>query len=111
MALPTRFWTRNKRAIALLAWGVAAALLGAIVFGERGLLRLHQLQAEQARMEAAIETKKAANRALRRELEALRNDPAYQERLAREELGLVRPGEIVYRFPDPPPSQSPTPPP
>ncbi len=102
------FWTRHKRRIAVLAWGTLAVLLGAALFGERSLLRLQQLQDEQHRIEASIEARKRANRELRRELDALRHDPAYQERLAREELGLVRPGEIVYRFPDTPaPSRSP----
>jgi len=33
---------------------------------------------------------------LRREVEALRDDPRALERAAREELGLVKPGEIVF---------------
>ncbi len=28
-----------------------------------------------------------------------RNDPAYLERIAREERGMVRPGETVLKFP------------
>jgi hypothetical protein len=30
----------------------------------------------------------------------IRNDNAFLEKLAREELNLVRPGEVVYRFPN-----------
>ena len=33
----------------------------------------------------------------------LRNDPAYVEKLAREELGMVREGETVLKFPSQPP--------
>lgn len=36
------------------------------------------------------------NTRLRREVEALRDDPRALERAAREELGLVKPGEIVF---------------
>ena len=32
-------------------------------------------------------------------MERLRNDPAYIEKLAREEFGYVRPGETVLKFP------------
>jgi cell division protein FtsB len=34
-------------------------------------------------------------------VERLRNDPAYVEKLAREELGYVRPDETVLKFPTP----------
>jgi len=37
----------------------------------------------------------------RSELHQLRHDDRYLERLAREQLGFVHPGEVVYRFPDP----------
>jgi cell division protein FtsB len=43
---------------------------------------------------------------LRQRVLRLRHDDAYLEKLAREELNLVRPGEIVYRFP---PSKSKSP--
>ncbi len=36
------------------------------------------------------------NARLRREVDALRSDPRALERAAREELGLVRPGELVF---------------
>ena len=39
------------------------------------------------------------NEALRERIYRIRNDDRYLEKIAREELGLVRPGEIVYRFP------------
>ncbi len=97
------FWNRHHRAIAVAAWTILLILFGAALFGERSLLRYHQLQQEKRRIEASIEAKRRENRRLLRELDALRNDRAYQERLVREELNFVRPGEIVYRFPDTPP--------
>lgn len=38
------------------------------------------------------------NTKLRREIEALKNDPRALERVAREELGFVRPGELVLKL-------------
>ncbi|MGH7848415.1 MAG: FtsB family cell division protein [Candidatus Binatia bacterium] len=38
------------------------------------------------------------NNALRRKIQRLRHDDLYLEKVAREELGLARPGEIVYHF-------------
>lgn len=38
------------------------------------------------------------NAVLLREISALRNDPAALERAAREELGYIKPGEIVFHL-------------
>jgi len=39
------------------------------------------------------------NAAFRERIRRLRTDDTYLERLVRQELGYVRPGELVYRFP------------
>ncbi len=36
----------------------------------------------------------------RRQQERLRNDPRFVEKLAREEIGLAKPGELVFKFVD-----------
>jgi hypothetical protein len=41
---------------------------------------------------------------LEKEVYLLRNSPAYQEKVAREEYGYVREGEKVYTFSDAGPS-------
>ncbi|MFW6369451.1 MAG: FtsB family cell division protein [Myxococcota bacterium] len=66
--------------------------------GERGLRRVHRFVGEVARIEELNETLRAENARLAKEIEALRNDPAAAEAVARDDLGLIRPGEKVYRF-------------
>jgi len=44
---------------------------------------------------------------LRRRIEALRTDPRFMERVARDELGWIRDGEVVYRVSVPPRVASP----
>jgi cell division protein FtsB len=39
------------------------------------------------------------NAAFRERIARLRSDDAFLQRLIREELGYVRPGEFIYRFP------------
>jgi cell division protein FtsB len=41
------------------------------------------------------------NAALRERIARLKSDDVYLQRLIREELGYVRPGEFVYRFAKP----------
>jgi len=42
------------------------------------------------------------NQLLRRKIEHLLNDPGYVEDEARRKLGLIRPGETVYRLSEEP---------
>ncbi len=41
------------------------------------------------------------NLKLARDVDALQRDPRYQERVVREELGLIRPGELVLELDEP----------
>jgi cell division protein FtsB len=47
-----------------------------------------------------IEALQRENEKLRQQITKLEGDPAEVERLAREQLGLVKPGEVVYEFVD-----------
>jgi cell division protein FtsB len=71
------------------------------VIGERGVLHLWRLRGEQNRLDEQNFRLQKENEALRQRIYRIRNDNAYLEKLAREELNLVRPGEIVYRFSNP----------
>ena len=81
--------------------GVAGALLavGLVVYGGSALARVVSLQREVETVERDIVTQRARADALARTVERLRNDPAYVEKLAREELGWVREGDTVLKFP------------
>ncbi len=71
------------------------------VLGERGVLHLSRLRGEKHQLDEQIYRLQKANEALRQRIVRIRNDNHYLEKLAREELNLVRPGEVVYRFPQP----------
>lgn len=66
--------------------------------GERGALHLWRLRGEKNRLDEQNFRMQKENAALRERISRLRNDDAFLEKLAREELNLVRPGEVVYRF-------------
>lgn len=73
-------------------------LAGAIVFGERGLLKYIKLQKTKAQLKTEITSLEAENNRLRAEVKALKEDPYYIEKHAREEFGLARPGEYIFQF-------------
>lgn len=68
------------------------------ILAEEGLPRYRALQAEQVDLDAQNERMRREVRDLQREVDALRTDPAAIERIARDELGMVRPGEVIFQF-------------
>ena len=66
--------------------------------GDKGLVRLYRMRAEYARVVARNVEIDADNERLRREIRLLREDRRSIERMAREELGMARPGERIYQF-------------
>jgi cell division protein FtsB len=81
--------------------GTALVLLAAGVAGYAGnqILRVTQMRREISAMERDITTLRGQSEELTRTVDRLRNDPAYVEKLAREEFGMVRPDETVLKFP------------
>ena len=81
---------------------VFSALLATLsvftVFGERGALHLWRLWDEKAKLEERNFVLHRENESLRERIDRIRHDDAYLQKIAREELGLVRPGEVIYRF-------------
>ena len=75
-----------------------ALLVFSTVFGDRGVLHLQSLSAEQEGIEAQVFILLRQNEALRECIARLKTDDSFLERIVREEIGFVRPGEIVYRF-------------
>lgn len=79
---------------------IATALFSvpSLVFGDRGLPRLQALQTRLAEIEEQNEVVRRDNELLGRRIEAIRADPQQIEWIARRELGLVLPDEIVFHF-------------
>jgi len=83
---------------------VAAVLLTTAVgvYGVSGLVRVRAMHREIEAAEREIATLRLETERLTVIIDRLRNDPDYIEKLAREEHGLVRPGETVLKFPPKP---------
>ncbi|HKQ59786.1 MAG TPA: septum formation initiator family protein [Candidatus Polarisedimenticolaceae bacterium] len=83
----------------------AVFLLGAVLalVGPEGYLELRAKRAAYDEAVAARAELRERVDALRRDLAELQSDPAARERVAREELGLVKPGEVTFLLPPEPP--------
>jgi cell division protein FtsB len=72
-----------------------------LVLDEQGLPRYRHLRSEVRELRESNEQLVREIATLKSEIEALRTDPAYIERIARDELGMVRAEELVFQFPRP----------
>lgn len=79
--------------------GVLVLLGVTALVGDNGVLALWHLRGEVATVDREVRALEAENERLSRAIADLQENPAVIERIAREELGLVRPGERVLRFP------------
>jgi cell division protein FtsB len=73
--------------------------------GARGGRDLAAARAREALLEQRIAATEERVAALRQRIQRLRDDPLTLERLAREELGMVRPGDVVIVLPPEPDAQ------
>jgi cell division protein FtsB len=102
-AVVRRIGGRFTMRAAILAVIVGGLLLASIpVFG-----RFFSMRSQEAALERQVETLVRENRQLAEKIQRYKN-PDYLEQVARECLGMVKPGEV--RFSVPPPQGSPRPP-
>ncbi|MGH7275863.1 MAG: FtsB family cell division protein [Candidatus Rokuibacteriota bacterium] len=82
--------------------GIVAGLLlavGLAAFGVKESMRVWRMEQELRALERDVATMGARQKQLEEQAERLRSDPSYIEKLAREEMGMVRQGETVLKFP------------
>jgi len=86
----------RKKAVTLFGVILLIALVVGSLFGDRGILQLVSQRERAEALAREIDEMREQNRRLAQEIRALQTDPRAIERLAREELGLARPGEKVF---------------
>jgi cell division protein FtsB len=91
--LPLRRQTFRLRPVVVFV--MIVALVDAL-FGEHGLSQTIRARREYGQAAAALAVLKRENAGLREEARRLAEDPAAIESIAREEMGLIRPGEVLF---------------
>ena len=87
--------------IALGVFGLlTVAMLLLAVFNEKGAIEVTAQAKKLRTIESEIGKLDNENKHLTTDIQALRSDPNAIEKLAREELKLVKPGEIVLVTPE-----------
>lgn len=87
------------RAVVLLAGVLFVVFAISFVFSDRGLPELQHARTRVAGLRADIAKTEAENARLRAEIESVKKSSYAVERIAREDLGMSRKGEVVYMLP------------
>jgi cell division protein FtsB len=80
------------------------------VFGTHGFLAMRRKQQEIHKVSSELGRLNKENAALEREKQDLKTDPQTIRRIAREELQLAHPGEVIIKLPPPAPTSDEAPP-
>lgn len=70
------------------------------IFGAGGFLAMRRTQKQIHSVRQQISKLNKENKSLADQVQALKTDPQAIERVAREKMGLARPGELIYRMPE-----------
>jgi cell division protein FtsB len=89
----------SSKILRILGWTLAIWFVSAILLGDSGLFsifRMRSMKSDLVEENEALEAERDVTAEYRDDLE---NDPATIERVAREDYGMIREGETVYRLP------------
>lgn len=85
------------RSLILGLFGIATVMM--LAYGGQSLARVWHMKTEVESLEREISTLRAETGRLTALVTRLRSDPDFIEQVAREDLGLVKPGEKVLKLP------------
>ena len=97
---------RRRKTVQLLLVFVTLVLVINALVGDRGLMETLRARERHQELVAAIDRLRVENARLREEARRLTSDPATIEALARQELGLIRPGELLFIIKDAKPAST-----
>lgn len=96
---PRRATHVTLKAVILLAGVLTLVFFISFFFSDRGLPELQHARTRAAALRAEIARLETENARLRAEIESVRKSSYAVERIAREDLGMLRQGEVVYMLP------------
>jgi cell division protein FtsB len=99
-AAPSGFARLRTRLLNYVLGFVTIVLVVDALVGDKGLLDIMRARRQHAELASAIAHKRRENARLRDDIRRLKEDPGAIESLAREQLGLIRDGEVLFIIKD-----------
>ena len=91
----------KRKALSLALFLILAASLLNALFGDHGFLEMLRARQQLLTLERELDGIEVHNQHLLEEIRALKSSPLAVEKLAREQLGLARPEEIILLIREP----------
>ena len=88
--------SRGRRLLRHVLVFITLLIVVDAIAGEKGLLALLQARREYSALERSLDRARTENAELREMARRLREDPKAIEEQARRELGLIKPGEMLF---------------
>lgn len=95
-SIGSRLSRLGRQLLRLLLTLVTVVLVVDALFGDKGLFETLRVRRQYQELASSLDRVRRANAKLREEARGLREDPTAIEEVARRELGLARPGELVF---------------
>ncbi|MDX1411004.1 MAG: septum formation initiator family protein [Nitrospirales bacterium] len=105
---PQGFWAKTFQHFPIVAGAILGLLVLVYVFtNENGLPLYFQMLEKENALKRQTQQLEMSNHSLGESIHSLQHDPSELEKLARDQLGMVREGEVVYQFVEPKSDASP----
>ena len=92
----TQFSFRERKRFLTIFFMVMVALFLCLLFAPKGVIRYLRLRQEIKELNAEVVLLQTQNSELAEEIHRLKNDPAYLEKVVREEYGWIRKNEMIF---------------
>jgi cell division protein FtsB len=99
MTFSTQLRKFLRQNAAAFLWTGMALLIVQDVFGTHGVLAMRRSQREAGEIRKEIQKLNDENRELQDRVKDLKSDPQAIEEIARKEMGLAKPGELIFKLP------------
>jgi cell division protein FtsL len=104
--LPDKFWRVYGRLVLVI---FVVVLLVHDIFGTHGFLAMRRKQQDIQKVGRTLDKLNKENTLLEQDVQDLKSDPQTIRKIAREELGLAQPGEVIIKLPAPEQPETPAP--
>jgi cell division protein FtsB len=98
---PRAYWATLAAAVALVA-----GLAYHVICGEHGYLAYRLEREQYEALQKQTKQLEEENQAIQKHIDALKSDPKAIEKVAREQLHMAKPGEIVISYSDAQPKET-----
>ena len=102
---PPRLRGLGRRALNSLLLFITVVLVADALVGDKGVVETMRARRRYREAVVALDSIRRENARLREDIRKLNEDPLTIEELARKELGLIRPGELVFIVKDAAPAR------